>query len=334
MKNLKFVLVSLLTLAAMITVGCGGGGTTFTKLPFASNRTSSTTSLFVMNLDGTNVTPVTNVPVNNFWAPSVDAHLKKVTYMSGNNVWVINADGTGNAQLTSFLDDESDGFSYAYYTRMAPNGKTILFSVWNGTDESDNIWVMNADGSGKKNLTATLPSGMNGCYRASYSGDGKKIAFACYNNTGDAIYYANADGSHATVVVPVTANVFFDIPMFSPDGKKVLFIGYNFTVGGGVIRSRSSVAHSPQPVRIFQHSVAPHGIPNNQGVFSFNLDGTGGTLAVPGTWEAVILNSSMYYTLYDSDAGKDQIWKANADGTGAAKISDGSASDWLAIGSD
>jgi Tol biopolymer transport system component len=330
-KNLKVILFSLLALTAITSVGCGGGDTTFKKLPFASNRTSSTTSLFVMNLDGTNVSPVNNVG-NNFWAPSISANFKKVVYMSNNNVWAINADGTGNTQLTTYTDDQADGNSYSYYARISPNGKTVLYSVWDGNAESDNIWSMNIDGSNKKNLTATMPAGMSGCYRASYSADEKKIAFSCYDQSSYSVWVANADGSHQSQVVPPTTQVFFDIPMFSPDGKKVLFMGFNFTVGGAVRGHAAKLALSSRPRSQFH--VAPRGNSNNQGVFSFNLDGSNGTLLVPGTWEFVMLNSSLYYSVYDSDISHDQIWKSNADGTGAVKLSDGTADDWLDISGD
>ena len=330
MKNKKVALLSLLALATAITVGCGGSGNTFTKLPIASNRVvSPTTTLFLMKLDGTSLTPVSNAPAN-YWSPSVSADSKKVAFVVGENVSVMNGDGTGLTQLTTYTEDQSDNFSYVYYARISPNGKSILYSVWDGTDEKDSIWSMDVDGSNKKELTATPPTGMNGCYRASFSANNHKITFACYNNsTGYAIYVADADGTNVSNVVPATAGVFVDIPMFSPDAKKVLFIGYNFTVGGSV---RAHAAGSALPKRNgVQRHLAPR-VPDNQGVFSFNVDGSAGTLVVPGVSEAIILNSSMYYSLYDTDISHNQIWKADVDGTSAVKLSDGTADDWLDLG--
>ena len=78
----------------------------------------------------------------------------------------MNADatGTGKSQLTnnsgSAIDDESPVFS--------PDGSTIAFTRYTGGG-SPEIWLMNADGSNQRSLTAgEFPS---------YSPDGTKIAY-------------------------------------------------------------------------------------------------------------------------------------------------------------
>src|SRR5689334_7575243 len=110
LKNLKVALLSLLALAAAVTVGCGGGGApAFTKLSFNSQRNGTNTTLFLMNLDGTSVTPATNGPDSSY-SPSVSANAKKIVYVSNENVWSMNSDGSANTQLTSVTDDQSDNF--------------------------------------------------------------------------------------------------------------------------------------------------------------------------------------------------------------------------------
>ncbi|HSS98109.1 MAG TPA: hypothetical protein VLK33_13810 [Terriglobales bacterium] len=325
MKNLKAILLSSLVAFIAIAVGCGGGNTTFTKLPFASDRTPSSTSLFVMNLDGTNVTAVTNVPANDFWSPSISANHKKVTFLSAGNVWLINADGTGKTQLTTYMDDSSDNYSTAYYAQIAPNAKTVLYGARDNNGVYS-MWSMNVDGTGKTNLTATLPTGMLGCFEGSFSANSKKIAFACYNNTSYGIYVADADGSHQDVVIPSSSGVYAYLPMFSPDGKKILFYGSNV---GGDIRSNFESSHPRAHL-----AVTPHGNSGNWGIYSSNLDGSGIVLVLPNVYEAEIFNSSLYYTLYDSDISKNQLWKSNVDGTSAVKISDGTANDYLYLNGD
>jgi Tol biopolymer transport system component len=287
-----------------------------------------------MKLDGSNVTPVPYT-LGNFYSPSISADLKKVAFVSFPNVWAMNSDGTGATQLTTATDSDADQFSYIFYARISPNGKKILYSFWDGTVPVLNVWIMNADGTGKQNLTATLPTGMTGCYSGSFSADSRKVTFACYGSSGDGVYLANADGTHQKTVVAATQNAFLDTPMFSPDGKKILFVGFNYIIGNAI---RSNAAFSPKPtfasVRTGVHSQVAPGVAGTQGVFSVNVDGTGGALVAANAYEAEILNSTLYYTVYDSDLGHSQIWKSNPDGSAAVRLSDGTTSDWLALSSD
>src|SRR5262249_10930010 len=140
--------------------------------------------------------------------------------------------------------DSNDNFSYIFYARISPNGKKILYTFADGNAEVLGVWIMNVDGSGKQHLTATMPTGMIGCYSGSFSADSGKVTFACYGTTGYGVYTANADGSNQKTVVPEDASAFLDTPMFSPDGKKILFVGFGYTVGGAS-RSKAAFAHRP-----------------------------------------------------------------------------------------
>jgi Tol biopolymer transport system component len=330
LKKRQGALLSLLALAAAITVGCGDSSNPFfTKLPFSSDRLAvPSTPLFIMNLDGSHVAPVPYT-LGSFYSPSISADLKTVAFVSSHNVWVTNVEGTVQTQLTTNTDDANDNGSFVFYARISPNGKKILYSFWDGVNGINGVWIINADGTGKVNLTATLPTGMIGCYTGSFSADSSKITFNCFGQNGYSVFAANADGSHVSTVVPETASGFLDSPMFSPDGKKILFLGFNFTPGGA---SKANVApHKPSlaAMRSGVHSEVAPGIAGTQGVFSVNLDGTGDVLVVPNAFEAEILNSTLYYAINDSDLGLNQIWKANPDGSAAASVSDGTANDRL-----
>ena len=330
MKKRQVALLSLLALAAAITVGCGDShNSTFSKLPFSSDRASDpATPLFLMNLDGSHVTPV-SYDLDDFYSPSISADLKTVAVVSFPNVWVFNSDGTNAKQLTTNTDDDNDGFSYIFYAKISPNGKKILFSFRDGVNGINGVWLMNADGTGQVNITATPPTGMVGCYSGSFSADSRKITFNCFGEVGYGVFVADADGTHVTTVVPETSSGFLDSPMFSPDGKKILLVGFNFTPGAAT--ANVAPAHKPSlaTLRAGFHSHATQGIAGTQGVFSFNIDGTGGVLVVPNAFEAEILNSTLYYAIDDSDLELSQIWKANPDGSAAVSVSDGTADDRL-----
>lgn len=333
MKKVQITLLTLVALAAAITVGCGDSHPipTYSKLPFVSNRTADpATPLFLMNLDGSNVTPV---PYNleGVYSPSISADLKKVAFVSFPNVWVINSDGTGQTQLTTATDSDADGFSYIFYARISPDGKKIIYSYWDGSNEIVSVWIMNVDGTEQHNLVSPLPEGMTGCYSGSFSADSRRVVFSCYGDSADGIYLVDTDGTHQSTVV--TADSFLDTPMFSPDGKKILFVGFNFVPAA--VRRPSGFTHKPTfaSARSAAHRQAAPGGINSQGVFSINPDGSNGVLIVPNAYEAEILNSILYYTIWDSEVGG-QISKSNLDGTGGVLLSDGTSDDRLDLSSD
>jgi Tol biopolymer transport system component len=325
LKKVQLTLLVLLTVAAALTVGCGDSNSipTYSKLPFSSDRVANpATPLFIMNLDGSAVTPVTFTLPDSMYSPSISADFKTVAFTSGGEVWVSNADGTSQTQLT----DNATSGSYTYFAKISPDGKKIVFGLWDTTTTTYHFWIMNSDGSGKLNLNATLPDAMTVCYSGSFSADSKQVAFACEGNTSSGIYLTNVDGTHQSTVTTVD-NTFLDTPMFSPDGKQILYVSFNF----GPAAARKHSFHIAHPVA---HRQAAPGLPPNQGIFSINLDGSNATLVVPNCFEAEILNSTLFYTTFNSDLELSQISKSNLDGTGAVSISDGTADDWLALSSD
>ena len=82
------------------------------------------------------------------------------------------------------------------------------------------VYVVNADGSGVRNLT---PKPMGAAYAApAWSPDGRKIAFASERDGNSEIYLMNADGSAQR---RLTDNLAYDgDPAWSPDGQKIIFV--------------------------------------------------------------------------------------------------------------
>src|SRR6266404_860553 len=118
------------------------------------------TRIFVVNVDGSSLTAITNPPLNGVFDVGFDAYPSwspdgsKITFSrfagcnieladcQGQQIWVVNADGSSATKLI-------DGGTKALAPTWSPDGTKIIFGA--GGD----LFVMNADGNGVTNLTDT-----------------------------------------------------------------------------------------------------------------------------------------------------------------------------------
>jgi Tol biopolymer transport system component len=98
-----------------------------------------------------------------------------------------------------------------------PDGKIVYASSEGGNQD---IWVMDGDGSGRRQLTFDEHAD----FQPTMSGDGRRIAFVSYRSHGAHIWVMEADGSNQR---QLTYGDYEDTPYFSPDGKWVVYHGYN-----------------------------------------------------------------------------------------------------------
>ena len=137
-------------------------------------------------------------------------------------VWVANIDLTEQQQLTT--EAANSGWPV-----WAPDGRKIAFDTDRGDpDPSDStvindIFTMNPDGSGLKNLTGSKDFSAD----AGWSPDGSLIAFD--SDRGDypakqGIYVMNKEGSDVQRVTSLPPGAVNDVaPRFSPDSRQVVF---------------------------------------------------------------------------------------------------------------
>ncbi len=187
----------------------------------------------------------------------------------------------------------------------------IVFSAPDkaGTDQ---IFIMNADGSHRKQLTHFPTDG--GAGEPAWSPDGKQIVFVNYYATtlGPYLYVMNADGSnmHGLKKMPVESPTYLwgTDPVWSPDGSKIAYdVCLDCERGGGnyeimTVEVAGGEYDSTQVHRLTHNPVsdeAPSWSPDDKKiVFSSDRD---------------------YYTA-DTMRWRRDLYMVNADGTGLQRL--------------
>ncbi len=96
------------------------------------------------------------------WSPDGS----KLIFVSNNNIWVMNADGSGAKPLTNLPAKFSPVVSSPVWspdgTKIAFQYTDIVESTDSGLRKTPNIWVINADGSGTTPVTHWQSGGVGG----------------------------------------------------------------------------------------------------------------------------------------------------------------------------
>lgn len=143
-----------------------------------------------------------------------------------NQIYAVNPDGTGLAQLTH----EPQGIS-AQGPAWSPGASRLLFARVNLSKGIGRIWIMNADGTGQRRLASDAPGRSD--VEPGYSPDGRHIVFLrCLPGFEHcAIWIMRSDGTHRRLVIPFlttpTETSNFD-PKVSPDGRRITFTRFGF----------------------------------------------------------------------------------------------------------
>ena len=143
------------------------------------------------------------------WSPDGS----RIAFASDRNgdqeIFVMNADGTGAVNLTSSPGSEE------VYPAWTPDGQRILFAT--ARDGDAEIYIMNADGSDQTNLTNDPDSDIT----PSVSPDGRVLFLT--NRTGDGeIFAMNLDGS-SPVNLTNSPGSEEQVPSWSSDGSRIAF---------------------------------------------------------------------------------------------------------------
>src|SRR6266581_42764 len=193
-----------------------------------------TFDIFTAKPDGSDLKQLTNT--RGYDAETTISRNGKLVFTSKRDgdldIYTMDRDGKNVKRLTNELGYNGGPF-WSY------DGKQIVYRAYHPQTDKDKtdylamlkqnlirpttleIWVMNADGSNKRQVTHNGKAN----FAPYFSPDGKRIIFA--SNMADPkgrdfdLYMINVDGSG---LERITFNDTFDgFPMFSPDGKKLVF---------------------------------------------------------------------------------------------------------------
>ena len=166
------------------------------------------------------------------WSPDGSRIAFTSSREGGNEVYVMNADGSNVRRLTHGVDVANDVYDESYAPRWSPDGSKISYTFAPSSGDRE-IYVMDPDGANKTNITGPHEDGFLQWddYIASWSPDGSQLVFGAIRFADEEdggvtdIVIANADGTGQRRLGDNGDNAeWIEYPQFSPDGTAISYM--------------------------------------------------------------------------------------------------------------
>ena len=222
---LRTVALSAAALSCLILPGTAGGAFPGTngRIVFVTNR-DGVDELYTANPDGSDPVNITNTREAESH-PVLSPDGTKVAFVrnsgQGNDIFVMNADGSGTAVPITGIEgaDDEPGWS--------PDGNSIVYvsnhNVPGGGTTGPELWITPATGGAQRQLTNTPNNAASGAPEWSPAGD-------------QIVYHSNADGSNEIYTIDANVTAGFGVrrtpnevglnymnPSWSPDATRIAF---------------------------------------------------------------------------------------------------------------
>lgn len=179
----------------------------------ARERTSSTPQIWRISYPGGEVSRVTNdlaeYGSSSFGLTADSSTIMTLVTERSSRIWLAAPGVTGATQLTEGKADGENGITWT------PDGRIVYVAK---TGDNLDIWIMNGDGSGKRQLTSNAAAEAN----IDVSSDGRYVVYTSGQPGGnDEVWRMNIDGTNP---VPLARGDYYHFrPRVSPDAKWVVF---------------------------------------------------------------------------------------------------------------
>ena len=230
-------LAAVVALVAALLAGVLGGSASAAypgangKIAFQSSGAGTNLDIWSMKSDGSGQTNLTNDSAADsepIWSPNGSTIAFVKASEGHTNIWVMNADGNGQTNLTpgpagtappGFHCRPGPNGQYGITPSWSPSGSEIAYSV------SGDIFVMQANGDGKSNITCSN----NGQFfeaEPAWSPDGSTIAYRYHSDDARLPrHLGDEQRRHEPQAADLDAGVVREsFPDWSPDGTEIVYM--------------------------------------------------------------------------------------------------------------